>query len=102
MVNRGAFTRSPGPKRSSAWTGGRSLISHFAYRRVSGFDELPVDLRSGTKDSGEHALRGVLTPWDLGIRYSTDTVNDTALKSPATPRLRPSADASPVLPGYSV
>lgn len=80
VVNRSAFTITR--IEAQFCLDGRSLVSHFAYRRVSGFEELPVELRSATKDSAEHAMRGILTPWDLGIRYGTDTINDTSLKSP--------------------
>lgn len=80
IVNRGKFTITRIEAQFSP--DGMSLIPHFAYKRMPGFDIVPDDLRAGWQDSSGQAMYRVLTPWDKGIRFATDTVHDKFLKSP--------------------
>jgi hypothetical protein len=80
LINRGKFTITRVQAQFSP--DGMSLISHHSYRRVPGFDTVPEDLRAAWKESAERAMYGVLTPWDTGIHFASDTVHDRFLKSP--------------------
>ena len=52
------------------------------YKRLSGFGRVSQKLREGWSPSSEHALHGVLAPWDAGIRIESDEVDVRFLKSP--------------------
>lgn len=61
---------------------GRSLVPHGGYKRVTGFMDLPSGLRGAWHVSEERAMRGVLTPWDAGIRFESDKVHVKFLSGP--------------------
>ena len=58
------------------------LTSPRRFDRFSGFVNVPANLRQGDQPSAEHALRGVLTPFDEGIRFETDLIPEEGLVNP--------------------
>jgi hypothetical protein len=61
---------------------GNSMISHHRYERVSGFQQVPDKLREGYRPSPERMMSGVLTPFDIGIRFETDEIHERHLAGP--------------------
>jgi hypothetical protein len=59
---------------------GQSLVGPRSSVRVSSFADLPAGLRKPGDSSEERAMRGVLTPWDTGMRSETDPVGVQTLK----------------------
>jgi len=59
---------------------GRRLRSPPSNVRVSSFEDLPGGLRKRGDTSEERAMKGVLTPWDTGMRSESDQVNVELLK----------------------
>jgi len=53
---------------------GKSLVSPRTSDRVSSFTALPEELRKQGETFEERPMRGVLTPWDAGMRSETDEV----------------------------
>jgi hypothetical protein len=82
VVNRGSYTITRVEAQFSL--DGMSLISHHAYKREPGFESVPVGLRAGWGPADERAMHGVLAPWDMAIRFETDTVHVKFLKTPVS------------------
>jgi hypothetical protein len=80
VVNRGSFTITGVDARFSY--DGASHVAYRQYERVPGFASMPDRLRAGWNWAPEQAMRGVLTPWDLGIRFESDEVHVQHLKGP--------------------
>lgn len=80
VVNHGSYTITRVEARFSY--DGKSLVSHAGYERLPGFHEAPERLRAGWSASPERAMYGVLTPWDLGMRFESDEVHVKFLSSP--------------------
>jgi hypothetical protein len=80
VVNRGSFTVTQVEVRFSL--DGKCLVPHGNYVRLSGFIALPEKLREHWLRSDERAAYGVLTPWDMGIRFESAPVHVQNLKSP--------------------
>ena len=54
---------------------GKSLVSPRISERVSSFTSLPSELQKHGETSAERPMRGILTPWDAGMRSEpTDEV----------------------------
>lgn len=53
---------------------GKSRVSPRIDERMSSSAGLPEDLRKEGDTSEERAMRGVLTPWDAGMRSESDAV----------------------------
>lgn len=79
VVNRGSFTIT---RVEAQFCLGSSIIQHDGYQRVTGFEQVPEVLRSGYYASREQAVRGVLTPFDVGIRFETDEIHLRYLSGP--------------------
>jgi hypothetical protein len=81
VVNRGPYTITGIEVRFSY--DGRSLVGHHAYKHLWGYAKIPEGLLPpGWQASDEHAGYGVLTPWDGGLRFETDTVHVKFLSRP--------------------
>lgn len=52
------------------------------YQRVSGFDQVPDQLRAGYRPSPERPMSRVLTPFDAGIPFETDGIHERDLAGP--------------------
>lgn len=61
---------------------GNSMIPYHRFERISGFGQVPEVLRSGYRPSPERPMRGVLTPFDTGIRFETDGIHERSLAGP--------------------
>lgn len=60
-----------------------SRIAAFARsKRLTGFGSVSARVRDGFSASAEHALDGVLTPRDAGVRFETDPVPVQRLANP--------------------
>jgi hypothetical protein len=79
VVNHGLYTIS---RVEIQFCIGNSLTPQHRYERVPGFDDLPKELRRGDRAGSELPLRGVLTPFDKGIRFETDEIHEDHLVSP--------------------
>jgi len=79
IVNRGKFTITRIEAQFSP--DGMSLLSHRGYKRLMGFENVSESVRAGWGPSDEGAMSGVLSPWDLGMRFEADTVHVRFLKS---------------------
>jgi len=73
VVNHGKFTITGVEARFSP--DGTSVVPYSSYTRLSGFLNVPKDLRGKWNDCKdvptESAMEGVLTPWDTGIRFES-------------------------------
>jgi hypothetical protein len=69
VVNRGSFTIT---RVEAQFVVENTIIPHDRYERLSGAEALPQALQRGFDMSIEWPLRGVLTPWDIGIRFQID------------------------------
>lgn len=76
--NRGAYTITKVEVRFSYH--GRSLVLPQSDMRVSSFPDLPARLQKQGDTSEERAMRGILTPWDTGMRSESDEVGVQHLK----------------------
>lgn len=72
VVNRGRYTIT---RVEAQFAMGNALTPHNEYTRLSGAETLPQELRKSFDTSIERPLRGVLAPWDTGIRFETDGIH---------------------------
>jgi len=79
IVNRGSYTITG--VEAQFCLGGNQMISHHRYVREPGFGGLPRLLVAQFGPSPERAVRGVLAPWDTGIRFETDAIHERHLAS---------------------
>jgi len=79
IVNRGSFTIT---RVEVQFYTGNSMSSPHNHARLSGFDQVPAALRGEFRLSAERAMSGVLTPFDAGMRFSTDVMHERFLVSP--------------------
>lgn len=80
VVNRGSFTITGVD--AQLCLGGNSMQPYHRHTRVTGFEQVPDILRAGFYPSPERPLRGVLTPFDTGIRFETDQIHEDHLVMP--------------------
>lgn len=79
VVNHGAYTIT---RVEAQFCIGNSMQQPRRYQRVTGFEVVPEILRAGFYPSPERPLRGVLTPFDEGIRFETDDIHEDHLVTP--------------------
>jgi len=61
---------------------GKSIASFARSKRLTGFGSVSERLRDGFAASAEHALDGVLTPRDAGVRFESYPVPTASLADP--------------------
>lgn len=79
VVNRGSFTIT---RVDMQFCLGNILVQPRGYERMSGFNRVDDKLRAGYAPAAERPLRGVLTPFDAGIRFESGDMHERDLASP--------------------
>jgi hypothetical protein len=82
VVNTGSYTITEVDARFCLGSGSGDLVFSARSKRLTGYKEISERLRYGWAASAEHALDGVLTPRDAGVRFESYTVPVAALSDP--------------------
>jgi hypothetical protein len=78
VVNRGLFSVTDV---DAQFAFGADMLPHSGYRRVAGFESVSKLLRGGYWEASESDAPIVLTPFDAGIRFETNSVIERKLPS---------------------
>ena len=82
VVNRGSFTITSVDARFRYNRGATPLFSPARSKRLTGFADVRDRVRDRWHASAEHAMDGVLTPRDAGIRFESYVVPASELTAP--------------------
>jgi hypothetical protein len=79
VVNRGSFTIT---RVDAQFCTGISMVSYQSYLRLPGFMKVPEGMRGAYSPVRQPSMNGVLTPFDEGIVFETDTIHEKDLSAP--------------------